>query len=396
MSNSEVTNVALSALLTSHPFFASIMYSTMKLVESEEHDTAATDGKTMWVNPTWFKTLTVSERVFVICHEIGHGMFLHMARGKVYADRGVGPNHLPYDPKQMNIAMDYVINAMLIENKVGTMPKKGCLNKAYDSTWLVDDVYNAIYQKPDDKDGTGGHSPEGGEGFDEHKDPADGSGPSEADKANMETAIKQAAQSAKAQGKLPSTMNGLIDSLLNPKVKWEELLMQEMTSTLNRDHADWKRPNRRRLVLPQPVILPSMRGTTCGTIIASVDISGSIGMEEKVMFLTEVKSICEEQNPEEIYIMWVNSGIAHVDHIEEMAEFDDVLQAALDGKRPSGGGTDIEAVHAYIAEWGIEPATCVHFTDGYTSFTKAPPFPVIWAMTTDNIAPYGATIRVDV
>ena len=400
--NSEATNMAMSALLTSHPFFASLIYSTMKLKEvtTPEHGTtAATDGQTIWVYLPWWEKLTVPEMVFVLAHEVCHGMWLHMGRGKVYKDRGTGPNGKKWIHKTYNIAADYVINATLCESSVGTMPTMGLKDKRFTSKSQADQVYIDIYEEEEEKGGDGAQSNGDGEGhggFDQHVDPEEA--PTAADEANMETAIKQAAQTAKAQGKLPDTMKDMIDDLLNPVVPWQDHLRRDMTMAFGKDDISWNKPNRRRLVplVGPAIIMPSSVGSTCGTIVTILDISGSISNHEHVVMLTEIKAICDEHRPERLLILWTNSGVVHVDDLEEPEMIDDVIQACKDGNRPSGGGTDMTDGFRYVHEWGIEPTTCVVFTDGYTPFGSSQPFSVIWAMTTDIEAPWGSTIKVEI
>ena len=41
---------------------------------SEKDFTAATDGVNVWINPTWFASMSVKDRAFVFAHEAEHGI----------------------------------------------------------------------------------------------------------------------------------------------------------------------------------------------------------------------------------------------------------------------------------------------------------------------------------
>lgn len=55
----------------------------------------------------------------------------------------------------------------------------------------------------------------------------------------------------------------------------------------------------------------------------------------------------------------------------------------------------MEAGIAYVKKHYPLVEAIIVLTDGYTKFTKDPGIPVLWAMTTDVVAPYGQTIKVD-
>ncbi|MFP3693432.1 DUF2201 family putative metallopeptidase, partial [Burkholderia sp. SIMBA_048] len=63
------TAAFLGSILCSHNF-----------VWSEEVPTAATNGITLWWNPSWFTKLPVETRKTVLVHELWHPARLHMLR----------------------------------------------------------------------------------------------------------------------------------------------------------------------------------------------------------------------------------------------------------------------------------------------------------------------------
>src|SRR5690606_4947317 len=128
-------------------------------------------------NPDTFFPLSLNERIFVVAHEIAHGIFGHMelmhklkAAGKVCYPDG---KELSYDHDDMNRAMDYVINDMLIDSKIGQ----------YNPNWLhdrtiathEDDVLTAYRRIHQDKK-NGGQGGKPGTGFDHHLAPGTSTG----------------------------------------------------------------------------------------------------------------------------------------------------------------------------------------------------------------------------
>ena len=84
-----------TAMLVHVPFFSSLLFDLMHVevgkfphIFGNRAATAATDGKNIYVDQDFFTKLKLPEAVYLICHEIGHAMWLHMSRGKYYKDMG--------------------------------------------------------------------------------------------------------------------------------------------------------------------------------------------------------------------------------------------------------------------------------------------------------------------
>ncbi len=58
--------------------------------------------------------------------------------------------------------------------------------------------------------------------------------------------IAQAMNFAKVQGKLPGSLNKLVEEILNPKIRWEQVLERFMENC-NQDDFTWLVPDRRFL-----------------------------------------------------------------------------------------------------------------------------------------------------
>jgi predicted metal-dependent peptidase len=106
-------------------------------------------------------------------------------------------------------------------------------------------------------------------------------------------------------------------------------------------------------------------------------------------FASELKSLIEAVKPEQCVVAYVGDYVEGF-QIFENGEFE------VDAMRvKGGGGTDLEGIYRWIDENGHDDTQAVIFlTDGYTSFTNPPRYPVFWGMSTDVKAPYGINARI--
>ena len=70
---------ARSRLVLDQPFFGTLCLR-LKPVQSDEMETAATDGEHIYYNPKYFLKLREPERVGLLAHEVMHVALLHMLR----------------------------------------------------------------------------------------------------------------------------------------------------------------------------------------------------------------------------------------------------------------------------------------------------------------------------
>jgi len=124
---------------------------------------AATDGVRIMINPDVFFKFDLQERLFILAHEICHCMFNHLIHlekwrvtGKVVYPDGV---KLAFDMDRMNIALDLVINAILINAKVGKFNKEWLYDTSIATHMDVGvDIYRKLWQQfpPKKRPPTGG------------------------------------------------------------------------------------------------------------------------------------------------------------------------------------------------------------------------------------------------
>ena len=99
--------VARVGLLLRHPFFGN-MATRLRIKEADDWvPTAAVDGRNLYFNTQFFNAMDNKEIEFVIAHEILHCVFDHLTRRD---DR---------DPQIYNIAADYIVNNLLVRDRIG-------------------------------------------------------------------------------------------------------------------------------------------------------------------------------------------------------------------------------------------------------------------------------------
>ncbi len=128
-------NLIKKRMLRKYPSFGSVINNVnYKIVDKNSQiKTAATDGKTIFVNENFMKNLSESQQIFIFAHEVCHIALNHILRSK---DK---------DPKLWNIATDAVINQYLkrdgLEIVVGGVDIKNAIN--YDA----EELYNKLKEK---------------------------------------------------------------------------------------------------------------------------------------------------------------------------------------------------------------------------------------------------------
>jgi len=354
-------------------FFA-MLAMRLKYAPNWECETAAIDGKSIVYNPDWINGLDKPKVVGVLAHEILHAALLHHVR------LGVRNADL------FNVAADLAINSIL-QTAGYQLPDDGCfagmgsfqaLPPGESAEWYYAELQKTavVYEvrAAGDPGGCGGvQAPKGAT-------PADLSKA----EAEMRVAVASATASALARGDMPQEMQRLLGAAMQPTVDWKAVLRQFVQSTANDDYT-WMPPNRRYIHLG--LMLPSLRSESLGRIVVAIDTSGSIGPNVLATFASEIDAIVSAY-PCTVEIVWCDCAIQHVQH---WTPADGQLKLEPRG----GGGTSHKPVFDHVEQG--DPATCVIcLTDGMTEWPdRTPDMPVLWVMTTNIVAPFGQTVRIN-
>ena len=398
-----------TALLWSAPAFSHILYTMMSeggptgafFTDDERIPVAGTDDKFLFLNPEKFFKYDLSQRVFITAHEIVHAIMNHCGQMQSYKSRELirynTGETLPYDDDTFMKAIDYIVNDLLIESKVGSFPPDGLHDKqiatGQDS---APDVFRKLYEKRDDDGGGGGD--DGKKGFDTHLAPGSGEGKNstqaqqDRNETEWNTQVAAALNSAKAQGKLPAAMEEFFKSLLEPQISWAEKIEAFFARKVGNQTYSWANLDRQLIV--QGIGAPGRVGYGAGTIVVGIDTSGSIGIQEVETFFGEIRGIIEDLRPKELLIMWCDAKVHRTDEA-----FDDMDLCGLREKGiPGRGGTSFVPVFDEIYERGLEPEALVYLTDGMGTFPdQAPGYPVLWGnIWPGSKYPFGDVVDVPV
>lgn len=358
---------AKASLVIEQPFIASIICSLpLRLDDTLNPPTLATDGREVMVHPDWVKAHTGRELSWALAHETFHCVFKHMLNRKTR------------DPYLWNIAGDVVINQLLETDHVGTRPKGVVWEpKLYaDGGKTTEGVYNLLQQQ--------GKS--GGQGDQWDNCTAVNGDPSQQAGMDAEWSVKiaSAAAAAKMCGKLSADLERLVGEALRAKVSWKDQLRHFFTKRARIEHT-FARPNRR--FLSQGLYLPGKSGNTLGDVLVGFDLSGSVTPDEMQEFVAELRNIKEDCKPSGVHVCYFASEVTSYEHFG----FDDELDL-----HPRGtGGTAFRPVFEYAERHGFEIDACVMLTDLYASdFGPPPEYPVMWATTGATSAPFGEVIEL--
>ena len=356
---------AKTSLILEHPFIGTIALN-MPFVFDESIPTAATNGKRVAFNPEFVDSLTDEEVKFLVAHECMHPMLEHNYR------RG------ERQPRRWNMAADYVINKLLIDDNIGRMPKVGLHDPNIYTAGggTSEGIYNILPEQDEDS---------GADGLMDNCEDGDG-GPAEQGQQQAEWKVKvaQAAQAAKMMGKMSANMQRLVDQVLQPKVDWRDVLQRFLVKART-DQRSFSRFNRR--FIAQGLYLPSVSGEQMGEIVFAVDCSGSITQDTINQFAAEISIVKDDLMPARIHVLYFDSEVSHVESYEQ---HDD-----LDIKPHGGGGTDFAPVFDKIIELGLDPVAIVFLTDLCChSFGNQPDAPVLWVTTDPGKAPWGEVVEM--
>ena len=357
---------AKAQIVLDHPFWASILLKR-KLVEDSSIPTLAVSARgTIYYNPAFVEGLTVPQLVWGLCHEVGHVIGQHALR--------IGSRQ----HKKWNYAGDAWINDMLNDSKIGD-PIPNTVNMPGSKDKTTESIYDAL---PDDPNGGDGQHDNGLGDDIKYEELTEDEVKQLSAQAKVEVA--QAAQAAKAQGRLSGKLAEFVAEFINVKTPWYDILERMMTDQVKQDQS-WRRPNRRfQDYMPSMDKIPTM-----GELAIQVDVSGSISQQELAYYNGHLSRIIEQCRPTKVHVLYTDTSVMRYEEFEQDQE--------VKLEFFSGGGTDMEEGFKFIDEQGINPNVFVCLTDGYTGFNEdnAPDYPVVWCISSDVQAPYGETVHFE-
>jgi predicted metal-dependent peptidase len=397
-----------------HPFIGGYGY-TLKMIMTDRVATAGVDGTTLYWNPRFIAGLDARERVALYIHEVMHCIMLH-------------PFRMGFRNKKLsNIAMDYAIHGLMSKMNM-KLPPGALFDEKYDGLpWEV--IYERLWEEaetgdggedgdkndPKESDGGGGDGNKGddkgdadGNGGQKGDGPLDEGGytgfgdviapqgeyeplpPSEVKKLEEKALqrIEVIKDQVKAIGSDVGSHGEVFQDMVTPEVPWTETLPRLFQAALVPDDINWRRVNKN--YEDEDIFMPSVAFTGSGTVFAGVDTSGSCSTAEVQAYLTEIEEITKVVMPQRLVVAGFTTQVQTPYQDLSVGES---IDRDYEFRR---GGTDVRSIFHTIDEDGINPEVCVIFTDGHTPYPDVPPdYPVIWVMTSNQVAPFGDTIRLN-
>ena len=357
---------AKSMLLVRHAFFASLALN-LEYIETEETETMATDGKTIYYNPAWVATLELIEIMSVIAHEVLHVAFCHHLRRN------------GRDQDRWNKACDYAINWILVASGVFRLPEGGLFDEQYKGM-TAEQIYNKLPTEDEEDDPSAGSDPLVGEVWDATND--DGEPLTESEKASEEmkaqATVSEAmdAEQRVGIGEVDAAVREALEVNKIDAVAWYEQLAQWVTQYMI-SRSSFNTPDRR--LLHTGHILPAATRDPEFHLVFAWDTSGSLTDELTGMIKAHINNAVQALNPSTVEIIYCDT------RVRERNTFCRTTGASpieLDINPVGGGGTRFDPVFKYISDEDIETDCLVYFTDGIGQVNVTEPdYPVLWATT---------------
>jgi predicted metal-dependent peptidase len=417
---------AKGKLIFNHPFYGNIILN-LRLIPDPSHPSAWTDGQVIGYNPDYVMDLSLDTLIGVLAHEAMHTAHAHHARKKdrdhmlwnIACDYAINEFILASDmslPEGVLTGMGMEKSAETIYREVKEQASKQENAQAgaqegqggEGASGESDAGQNGSSGSSGNTKGKGKHptdsmseqqkqeegwepTPEekaelnrrkgpkpgrdfGGTGEVKQLRNPDGSAMSEgqakAAQAEARELLAKAANAAKMQGKLPAGIARMVESLLEPKVDWKQLLHTFLDRMARNDY-NWLRPSRRHL--NRGIIMPSLHSLEMPDIVVAVDTSGSVSDEDLEEIAAEISGILEETQAT-IHVVYVDAQYSG----HETFEPDDL---PLKLNASGGGGTSFVPAFEFVEREIDDLACLIYLTDGYCNdFPDMPDYPVFWGI----------------
>lgn len=375
---------ACKTLMIREPFYG-LFLSTLNKQHTDKVPTMAVGlqgvNTMLYINDTFWNSLTDDEQLAVLQHELMHICFFHLTMGKEFEDHTLA-----------NIAMDCEIN-----QSIKGLPE-GCvtLAKIQEQISLMAIILNKPNVSVEPRAGTkyyykllkeyqlkvtmpgqagNGEGNDSGEGGD---DEGSGNGPGNLDnsqsgdhsgwkdfedlsdaekelvKNQIDYQIKETAETViKNQGKLPGELRGYIEELLAPKpavFNWKAYFRRLLGNANIYFTKKTLRKQSKRFDENAGLKIKQKQH-----ILVAIDTSGSLSDDELKDFFSEIHHIYK-----------AGAGITIIECDESIGRTYE-YKGKADYNVTGGGGTDFAPVVNFYNENRDKYTTLVYFTDGYAS-----------------------------
>jgi predicted metal-dependent peptidase len=382
----KIIDVAKAKLIINYPFFGTLAVYLVPMSAPDKTKTIATDGETLYYNPLWIEKIAENEGLDAVVATLAH-MVLHCGLGHLWRRNN-------RSTIKWNISTDAVVNEIINDSNFklpkGSIDIKMFKGFGVNKNMAAEEVYAALPDVPEIISFIEGKSNANDDhnlwGKKSHMEESETQNIIETWKERMASAL----QSVQQRGDIPDSLKKIVDESLQPTINWRAIL------------AEWLQPSRceytylpsdRRFIHDEAYI-PDFVGEELQDIVIAIDTSGSTFYYENIVdkFVAECKAILSVGKWSRLHIVYCDTEINKWDEIDQPEDFPgfDVC---------GGGGTSFIPVFEEIEKRGINPVALVYMTDGFGKFpSRAPEYPVLWAISTPGInpedVPFGLTVKL--
>lgn len=369
--DSKIISASLLRLRIKSPFFATLALFA-RFIPSPEILTAATDGKDIYFNPDYMRSLSTSQQIGLLLHEVLHAALLHVWR------RGVR------ERKLWNIAADIVVNGAIAQFGAFELPSGGIRDEKLEHL-SVEEIYEILQTEVKQRfcladcdllEAVPGLS-----------DDSLSTAKKAALEAHWRNALQQAAVIARTtnQGNVPAGMERELSLLTSPQLDWRSHLWRYLVQT----PTDFMGFDRR--FVGRGLYLETLVGESV-QVFTAVDTSGSIDNGQLKMFLSEVQGILNAYPHLKCDLYYADA--------EAYGAFSLNCDSGIPQPKGGGGTSFVPFFDKVQASWdGYTQGVCIYLTDGYGTFPDQPPeLPVLWVVTPGGLDlsefPFGEAVRL--
>lgn len=376
----DIITQAVVRLFDRERFYAELIL-TMDRIVSNRISTAGVcikDQIQLYINPTFFASLSLDEQVAVLKHECQHILNDHISRAKelapeVYNKPKDDIDSMINGAKHMliNVSADCAINPGIANiPKDSQHPGLYGLPPGETMEWYANEL------KDDEK-------LKGITEFDGHSLWAESEGDKEELKAKLKKAVRDAANKTRAAGKMTSDVELLIDKLNYEPRNWKQELNRFAARSINNltESSKKKRNRRYGIMIPGNVKKEELH------IGVAIDTSGSVSDEALHQFMAEIGNIAKYA---------IVTVVEADSEVKNSYVYNPKKQYTVSGR----GGTAYQPAFDYFSK-ETDVDGVIYFGDMDTSDSEElikPKYPVLWAIVGGQEPPakWGAQTRVEV
>ena len=427
----EAMEEAMMKLVFHQPFFAHVILNLRRIFTTKFPTMAVnvTDQVNLWINPYFLMSLTVDERVDVLCHEVYHVVHNHFTRFKdlepqIYdsEDKSIIDRiKNMQDASTLNVSADLAINEFLpnlpkkmkffdkngkmalepetIKDKDGNdIPNPNAGKPMEGEPCLVNNLkkkvpgvknrenmeyyYEILKQEQEKNDGG---KVQVGIVIDDHSAWHENEGTDEQVKALLKDVVNKAYESSKEAGNIHADMLKAIHDLNHVPRDWRSDIQKFVSRAMEvLIESTRKKRNRRYGILhPGTKVYPQLHLTIIN------DESGSVGDIEQAQFHAEMCRIHE---------LGVKLTVVNCDvKVNKVYEFDPKKPF----ERTACGGTCLKPAFDYVRD-ELDTDGIVVMSDGglFDEKIEIPTVPVLWGLTSPFQLPdhikFGGRVKIEV